>query len=66
MAMSVSIVAVVTALHLIAFVFAVGAERRRSTVLFTHSILYIHIFFWKIIFVFLWVADILGVFVFEG
>lgn len=29
--MSVSIVAVVTALHLIAFVFAVGAERRRST-----------------------------------
>ncbi|ESR61648.1 hypothetical protein CICLE_v10016804mg [Citrus x clementina] len=31
MAMSVSIVAVVTALHLIAFVFAVGAERRRST-----------------------------------
>lgn len=44
MAMSVSIVAVVTALHLIAFVFAVGAERRRSTVLFTHSILYIHMF----------------------
>lgn len=65
MAMSVSIVAVVTALHLIAFVFAVGAERRRSTVHFTHSILYIHMFFGKL-FVFLWVADILGVFVFEG
>ncbi|KAJ0094216.1 hypothetical protein Patl1_15103 [Pistacia atlantica] len=31
MAMSVSILAVVTSLHLIAFVFAVGAERRRST-----------------------------------
>ncbi|KAJ4709882.1 Fiber protein Fb34 [Melia azedarach] len=31
MAMSVSIIVVVTSLHLIAFVFAVGAERRRST-----------------------------------
>ncbi|KAJ4961190.1 hypothetical protein NE237_021100 [Protea cynaroides] len=31
MAMSVSVLAVVISLHLIAFVFAVGAERRRST-----------------------------------
>ncbi|XP_010532012.1 PREDICTED: uncharacterized protein LOC104808141 [Tarenaya hassleriana] len=31
MAVSVSILAVVTSLHLIAFVFAIGAERRRST-----------------------------------
>ncbi|KAE8716485.1 hypothetical protein F3Y22_tig00110114pilonHSYRG00114 [Hibiscus syriacus] len=30
MAMSVPILAIITALHLIAFVFAVGAERRRS------------------------------------
>lgn len=32
MAVSIPIVAIVTSLHLIAFVFAVGAERRRSTV----------------------------------
>jgi hypothetical protein len=32
MAVSVSILAVITSLHLIAFVLAIGAERRRSTV----------------------------------
>lgn len=42
MAVSVSILAVVTSLHLIAFVFAVGAERRRSNVLFLTSY---HFFF---------------------
>lgn len=35
MAVSVSILAVVTSLHLLAFVFAFGAERRRSTVPFS-------------------------------
>lgn len=32
MAVSVPVVAIVTSLHLMAFIFAVGAERRRSTV----------------------------------
>lgn len=40
MAVSVSIVAIVTSLHLIAFVLAVGAERRRSTV-YTRLCIYI-------------------------
>ena len=34
MAVSIPILAVIISLHLIAFVFAVGAERRRSTVKF--------------------------------
>lgn len=38
MAVSVPILAVVTSLHLLAFVFAFGAERRRSTVLFSFTL----------------------------
>jgi hypothetical protein len=38
MAVSVSILAVITSLHLIAFVLAIGAERRRSTVTLSLSL----------------------------
>lgn len=41
MAVSIPIVAIVTSLHLIAFVFAVGAERRRSTVTSYFSLLFL-------------------------
>lgn len=39
MGVSVPVLAVVVSLHLIAFVFAVGAERRRSSVTLSHSLL---------------------------
>ena len=39
MAVSVSILAIIISLHLIAFVFTVGAERRPSTVTLSRSLL---------------------------
>jgi len=54
MAVSVSILAVITSLHLIAFVLAIGAERRRSTVTLSLSLslslsLYLSLDFWVFI-----------------